>query len=64
MKKLKKTIRRIALILLIIMAAMVPVPVFFQKKEGKFNEEHVIELVEKKEEEQEIKKIKEEDFTS
>ncbi|MCK8521827.1 hypothetical protein M0D21_09610 [Aquimarina sp. D1M17] len=36
-------------ILLIIMAAMVPVPVFLQKKQGKFNDDHLIEQMEQKE---------------
>lgn len=37
------------MILLIIMASLIPVPIFIQKKEGKFNDDNTIELVEQKE---------------
>ncbi len=40
------------------MVAMIPVPIFFQKKEGKFNDENTIELVETKEEETETKTVR------
>ncbi len=30
------------------MAALIPVPVFLQKKEGKFNDDNTIELVDEK----------------
>ncbi len=49
MKRFKKILRRSALILLIIMASLIPVPIFIQKKEGKFNDDNTIELVEQKE---------------
>jgi len=39
------------------MVAMIPVPIFFQKKEGKFNDDNTIELVETKEEDTESKTI-------
>ncbi|WP_160114385.1 hypothetical protein [Aquimarina sp. AU119] len=55
MKKFKKLIRRFTLILLIIMASLLPIPIFFTKKEGKFNDEHTIELVEQKQEDTMIK---------
>ncbi|WP_405205471.1 hypothetical protein [Aquimarina sp. LLG6339-5] len=58
MKRLKKIMRRIVLLLFIIMVAMIPVPIFFQKKEGKFNDENTIELVETKEEETETKTVR------
>jgi len=47
------------LILLIVMAAMAPVPVFLQKKQGKFNDDHLIEQMEQKENDDEssIKKL-------
>ncbi|MBQ4803580.1 hypothetical protein J8L88_12025 [Aquimarina sp. MMG015] len=50
--------RRIVLLLFIIMVTMIPVPIFFQKKEGKFNDENTIELVETKEEETETKTVR------
>ncbi len=37
------------------MASLLPVPIFFTKKEGKFNDEHTIELVEQKQEDTMIK---------
>ncbi len=49
MKRFKKILKRSALILLIIMASLIPVPIFIQKKEGKFNDDNTIELVEQKE---------------
>ncbi len=55
MKRFKKTIRRIVLLTFIIMVALIPVPIFFQKKEGKFNDDNTIELVETKEENTETK---------
>ncbi len=55
MKRFKKLLRRTALIAFIIMASLVPVPLFIQKKEGKFNDDNTIELVEKKEGFSEIK---------
>ncbi|WP_299187744.1 hypothetical protein [uncultured Aquimarina sp.] len=58
MKRFKKILRRIVLLLFIIMVAMIPVPIFFQKKEGKFNDENTIELVETKEEETETKTVR------
>ncbi len=64
MKRLKKTCRRFALILLIIIAAMIPVPILFQKKEGYFDQENKIELVDTKEEDTHTKTLKEEDFKS
>ncbi|WP_378177569.1 hypothetical protein [Aquimarina sp. SS2-1] len=57
MKRFKKIIRRIVLITFMIIVAMIPVPIFFQKKEGKFNDDHIIELVETKEEEFETKTV-------
>lgn len=57
MKKFKKLVRRIVLLMFIIMVAMIPVPIFFQKKEGKFNDDNTIELVETKEEDTESKTI-------
>ncbi|WP_299440042.1 hypothetical protein [uncultured Aquimarina sp.] len=57
MKKFKKVVRRIVLLMFIIMVAMIPVPIFFQKKEGKFNDDNSIELVETKEEDTETKTI-------
>ncbi len=46
------------------MAAMVPAPIFFQKKEGKFNSDDIIELVEQKQqndsEEEQTKKLDQE----
>ncbi|PKV52531.1 hypothetical protein ATE84_4649 [Aquimarina sp. MAR_2010_214] len=53
MKKFKKTMRHLALVLLIIMASLLPVPVFFQKKDGKFDDDHIIELVDAKEDDTE-----------
>ena len=53
MKKFKKTLRRLALILLIIMASLLPVPVFILKKDGKFDDDHIIELVDAKEDDTE-----------
>lgn len=53
MEKTKRMIRRSALLLLIIIAAMIPAPIFFQKKEGKFNQDNIIELVEKNEDKSE-----------
>lgn len=52
MKRFKKVLRRTALIILIVIAALIPVPLLFQKKQGTFNDDHVIELVETKEEEE------------
>ncbi|MBQ4820504.1 hypothetical protein [Aquimarina sp. MMG016] len=49
MKKIKKALRRFALISLIVIAALIPVPIFFNKKEGKFNDDNDIELVQQKE---------------
>ncbi len=49
MKRFKKIIRRIAFILLIIIASLIPAPIFIQKKEGKFNDDNGIELVEQAE---------------
>lgn len=49
MKKIKKALRRFALILLIVIAALIPAPIFFNKKEGKFNDDNDIELVQQKE---------------
>ncbi len=62
MKRFKKILRRIALILFIVMASLIPVPIFIQKKDGKFNDDHAIELVEAKEETAEtaIKKLDQE----
>ncbi|WP_109299353.1 hypothetical protein [Aquimarina sp. AU474] len=62
MEKFKKTLRRFTLILLIIMAALIPVPVFLPKKDGKFNDDHIIEQVEQKEDDTsaETKKLGEE----
>lgn len=57
MEKIKRMMRRGALLLLIIIAAMIPAPIFFQKKEGKFNQDNIIELVEKSED-----KVEEEAF--
>jgi len=57
MKRFKKVIRRIVLILFIIMVAMIPVPIFYQKKEGKFNDDNAIELIETKEEDNESETI-------
>ncbi|GAA4271129.1 hypothetical protein U6A24_04465 [Aquimarina gracilis] len=54
MKRFKKLLRRIALILLIIMASLIPAPIFIQKKEGKFNDDNIIELVEQTEEKTEV----------
>lgn len=48
MEKFKNIIRRFALILLIVMVSLIPVPILFPKKEGKFNSEDPIELVEQK----------------
>ncbi len=44
------------------MAALIPVPVFLPKKDGKFNDDHIIELVEQKEDDisAETKKLGEE----
>ncbi|MDH7444621.1 hypothetical protein [Aquimarina sp. 2201CG14-23] len=50
--------RRIILFIFIIMVAMIPVPIFFQKKEGKFNDDNTIELVETKEDDAETKTVK------
>ncbi len=36
---------------------MIPVPIFFQKKEGKFNDDNTIELLETKEEDTETKTV-------
>lgn len=58
MKKIKKIIRRILLLSCIVMATMIPVPIFFQKKEGKFNDDNTIELAETKEETTETKTVK------
>ncbi len=55
MKKFKKTLRRIALIIFIIMASLLPVPVFLQKKDGKFDDDHIIEHVDVKEDDTEAK---------
>jgi PDZ domain-containing secreted protein len=55
MKKFKKVLRRLSMVLLIIMASLLPVPVFIQKKDGKFNDDHSIELVDVKEDENETK---------
>lgn len=62
MKRFKKIVRRSALILLIIMASLIPAPIFIQKKEGKFNDDNTIELVEHKEDDTEttIKKLDQE----
>ncbi|WP_299313896.1 hypothetical protein [uncultured Aquimarina sp.] len=57
MKRLKKILRRIILLLFIVMVAMIPVPIFFQKKEGKFNDDNTIELTETKEEDTETKTV-------
>ncbi|MBW1298627.1 hypothetical protein [Aquimarina litoralis] len=57
MKRFKKVIRRIILLLFIVTVAMIPVPIFFQKKEGKFNDDNTIELVETKEEDTESETI-------
>ncbi|MGY3792717.1 hypothetical protein [uncultured Aquimarina sp.] len=57
MKRFKKAIRRIVLVLFIIMVAMIPVPIFYQKKEGKFNDDNTIELIETKEEDNESETI-------
>ncbi|MFD2565171.1 hypothetical protein [Aquimarina rubra] len=57
MKRFKKIIRRIVLLMFIVMVAMIPVPIFFQKKEGKFNDDNTIELVETKEENTETKTV-------
>lgn len=57
MKRFKKAIRRIVLVLFIIMVAMIPVPIFYQKKEGKFNDDNAIELIETKEEDNESETI-------
>lgn len=57
MKRFKKVMRRIVLILFIIMVAMIPVPIFYQKKEGKFNDDNAIELIETKEEDNESETI-------
>jgi len=58
MKKFIKIIRRILLLLFIVMVTMIPVPIFFQKKEGKFNDDNTIELVETIEETTETKTVK------
>jgi len=42
----------------IVIVAMIPVPIFFQKKEGKFNDDNAIELTETKEEDTETKTVK------
>jgi len=57
MKRFKKIVRRIVLLLFIMMVAMIPVPIFFQKKEGKFNDDNSIELVETKTEDIETKTV-------
>ncbi|GAA0725345.1 hypothetical protein GCM10009430_30840 [Aquimarina litoralis] len=57
MKRFKKVIRRTVLVLFIIMVAMIPVPIFYQKKEGKFNDDNAIELIETKEEDNESETI-------
>ena len=58
MKRLKNVVRRIVLLMAIIIATMIPVPIFFQKKEGKFNNDYTIELIETKEENTETKTVK------
>ncbi|WP_298543466.1 hypothetical protein [uncultured Aquimarina sp.] len=57
MKKFKKIVRRVVLLIFIIMVTMIPVPIFFQKKEGKFNDDNAIELTETKEEDTESKTV-------
>ncbi|MDY8134279.1 hypothetical protein [Aquimarina sp. 2201CG5-10] len=64
MKRFKRALRRSLLIFLIIMAALIPVPVFLQKKEGKFNDDNIIELVEKKEDDNEDETKFDKDFIS
>ncbi|MHA7058403.1 hypothetical protein ACWGOQ_0014365 [Aquimarina sp. M1] len=55
---MKKILRRIVLLLFIVMVAMIPVPIFFHKKKGKFNDDNTIELVETAEEDTETKTVK------
>ncbi|KAA1246711.1 hypothetical protein [Aquimarina sp. RZ0] len=50
MKRLKKTLRRIVFIISLIIVALIPVPIFVQKKEGKFDNDTTIELVTTEEE--------------
>ena len=58
MKRLKNAVRRIVLLMAIIIASMIPAPIFFQKKEGKFNNDNTIELTETKEENTDTKTVK------
>ena len=44
MKRLKKIVRRIVFILSLILVSLIPVPIFVEKKEGKFNNENTVEL--------------------
>lgn len=37
---------------------MIPVPIFYQKKEGKFNDDNAVELIETKEEDNESETIR------
>ncbi|GAA4277620.1 hypothetical protein GCM10022259_23440 [Aquimarina mytili] len=55
MKRFKKILRRLALILFIMIACLVPVPFLFQKKSGKFDQDNKIELVDSQEEKTQIK---------
>lgn len=59
---MKRIMRRIAFILLLIFVSLIPVPIFVEKKEGKFNNENTVELTiaNEKDSEEETKNINQE----
>lgn len=51
--------RRVVFIVSLILVSLIPVPIFSEKKEGKFNNEYTVELtiINEKDSEEEVKDI-------